>query len=190
MPRAASRWGRLTARDETHRGWTPLHEAARRASERGRAGARRRSSVAVQSAFDARGGFFVLPIQMDNDLQILRHSDLGGMMHAIRLVVASFAQHAPVDVVLAVKEHPLDNGIIDWRKVVRDAARQGGVAERVAPIEACDLQHLVDRARGLVTVNSTSGTFALAAGVPVIALDDRSTIFRATHQGTLSSFLD
>jgi capsular polysaccharide export protein len=182
--------GPLYPHYETHRGWTPLHEAAGWVKRAGRArGARRRSGVAMQSAFDARGGFFVLPIQMDNDSQILRHSDLGGMMHAIRLVVASFAQYAPRDAMLAVKEHPLDNGIIDWRKVVRDAARQSGVAERVVLIEACDLQRLLDRARGLVTVNSTSATFALAAGVPVIALG-RSVydLPGLTHQGTLSSF--
>jgi capsular polysaccharide export protein len=41
----------------------------------------------------------------------------------------------------------------------------------------------------LVTVNSTSATFALAAGVPVIALG-RSVydLPGLTHQGTLSSF--
>jgi capsular polysaccharide export protein len=59
----------------------------------------------------------------------------------------------------------------------------------VVLIEACDLQRLLDRARGLVTVNSTSATFALAAGVPVIALG-RSVydLPGLTHQGTLSSF--
>jgi capsular polysaccharide export protein len=56
-------------------------------------------------------------------------------------------------------------------------------------IEECDLQTLLDRTLGMVTVNSTSATFALASGVPVIALGrsvyDLPTL---THQGSLESF--
>ncbi len=174
----------------THRGWSLPHEAAgwiRRIIETPLA--RRRSRNAIARAFAAPNGFFVLPIQMDNDSQILCHSDLGGMMHAIRLVVASFARHAPPDAVLAVKSHPLDNGVIDWRAVTKGAAHDAGVADRVVLIEDCDLGVLLDRARGMVTVNSTSGTFALAAGVPTIALG-RSVydLPGLTHQGTLESF--
>ena len=47
-------------------------------------------------------------------------------MHAIRLVVSSFARDAPKDAVLAVKEHPLDNGVIHWRQVTQAAARDAG----------------------------------------------------------------
>ena len=86
------------------------------------------------------------------------------MMHAIRLVVASFARHAATDAVLVVKEHPLDNGVIDWRGVTEAAARDAGIAGRVVLVEDCDLQVLLDRTLGLVTVNSTSATFALASG--------------------------
>jgi capsular polysaccharide export protein len=175
---------------ETHRGWSPLQESLgwlKRVARLRRV--RQRSELAIRRAFAARGGFFVLPIQMDNDSQILRHSDLGGMMHAIRLVIASFTRHAPHDSVLVIKEHPLDNGIIDWRRVVRDVARQNGAESHVVLIEQCDLQHLLDRARGLVTVNSTSATFAMGCGVPVIALG-RSVydLPGLTHQGTLKTF--
>jgi capsular polysaccharide export protein len=174
----------------THRGWSLLQEGsgwlrrARRALV-----TQRRSQAAKQVAFNATGGFFLLPIQMDNDSQILCHSDLGGMTRAIHLVVASFARHAPRDAVLAVKEHPLDNGVIDWRGATQAAARKAGVADRVVVIENYDLQELLNGARGLVTVNSTSATFALAAGVPVIALG-RSVydLPGLTHQGSLESF--
>jgi capsular polysaccharide export protein len=90
---------------------------------------------------------------------------------------------------LAVKEHPLDNGVIDWRGVTRAAARDAGVADRVVLIEDCDLQLLLDRALGMVTVNSTSATFALASGVPVIALG-RSVydLPGLTHQKSLETF--
>jgi len=174
----------------THRGWSLPHEATgwiRRAVRTPLA--RRRSAQALRTAFAATGGFFVMPIQMDNDSQILCHSDLGGMMHAIHLVVASFARHAARDAVLVVKAHPLDNGVIDWRRVTRDAAVNAGIAGRVVLAEDCDLQVLLDAALGLVTVNSTSATFALASGVPVMALG-RSVydLPGLSDQGTLEAF--
>jgi capsular polysaccharide export protein len=174
----------------THRGWSLPHEAAGWIKRTIRTPfARRRSQMAIRRAFAAKGGFFVLPIQMDNDSQILCHSDLGGMMHAISLVVASFARHAAKDAVLVVKEHPLDNGVIDWRDVTRAAARDAGIADRVVLVQDCDLQVLLDRTLGMVTVNSTSATFAFASGVPVIALG-RSVydLPGLTHQDTLETF--
>lgn len=174
----------------THRGWS-LPQEVLGWLRRGRRSlhARSRSLAAIEAAFKAQGGFFLLPIQMDNDAQILCHSDLGGMTHAVRLVVASFARHAPQDAVLAIKEHPLDNGVIDWWQATQASAREAGVADRVVLIENCDLETLLSRARGLVTVNSTSATFALGAGVPVIALG-RSVydLPGLTHQGSLASF--
>ncbi len=174
----------------THRGWSPGQEAlgwiVRMA---GRPLARWRSRRALARTFAAPGGFYVLPIQMDNDSQILHHSGLGGMIRAIRVVVASFAQHAPAGTMLAVKAHPLDNGMIDWSRVTRQAADEAGVGDRVALIEACDLQCLLDRTRGMVTVNSTSATFALTSGVPVMALGKAVYGLRGmTHQGSLESF--
>lgn len=174
----------------THRGWSPLYESLGWLKRLARLRqVRRRSAMAMRRVFAATGGFFVLPIQMDNDSQILRHSDVGGMMHAIELIVTSFARQAPDDALLVVKEHPLDNGIINWRRVVYDAARHHGVVERVVLIEDCDLQDLLDRTKGLVTVNSTSATFALGCGVPVIALG-RSVYDMPglTHQGSLEAF--
>jgi capsular polysaccharide export protein len=175
---------------ETHRGWPLWHEG--RGWLRRMAGgllAHRRGSRAVAKTLSARGGFYVLPIQMDNDSQILHHSDLGGMTRAIQHVVASFARHAPPDTILAVKAHPLDNGVINWSRVTQDAAINAGVADRVTFIEACDLQHLLDRTRGMVTVNSTSATFALTGGVPVMALGSAVYGLRGlTHKGSLDTF--
>jgi capsular polysaccharide export protein len=187
---ACALFGPWFPRYATHRGWSVPHEAVGWLKRTLRAPfAHRRSQTATRQAFEAKGGFFVLPIQMDNDSQILCYSDIGGMMHAIRLVVASFARYAAKDAVLAVKEHPLDNGVIDWRGVTESAARDAGVADRVVLIEDCDLQLLLDRTRGMVTINSTSATFALASGVPVIALG-RSVydLPGLTHQGSLETF--
>lgn len=174
----------------THRGWSLPQEAFGWLKRAARCPfTRTRSRRAIDHAFAAPNGFFVLPIQMDNDSQILCHSDLGGMMHAIRLVVASFARHAPPGTVLAIKAHPLDNGVIDWAGITRTVAMEAGVPDRVVLVTACDLQHLLDRALGMVTVNSTAATFALASGIPVIPLG--SAVYDLpglTHQDSLETF--
>jgi capsular polysaccharide export protein len=118
--------------------------------------------------------YFVLPLQLDSDHQIRIHSPFRDMGEVIARVVASFAAHAAPGATLLVKEHPLDNGLRPWRRIVRAAARRGdrrgGAGGRVLFVEHGHVDRLVAGARGVVTVNSTTGTLALAAGTPVIVL--------------------
>ena len=57
------------------------------------------------------------------------------MLPAIEHVVASFARNAVPDARLLVKLHPLDDGLVDWGRIVRRTAAQFGVAERVIAID-------------------------------------------------------
>lgn len=41
---------------------------------------------------------------------------------------------------LAIKKHPLDNGMIDWRRVTAAATRDAGISDRVVLIDDCDMQ--------------------------------------------------
>lgn len=153
----------------SHRATNPLREMVaylRRAALRK---SRRRLSLADEWRMQGKP-FFLFPLQLNSDFQIVQHSPFKGMEPAIRHVLNSFARHAPPDVMLAIKEHPLDLGVIDWRRVVERLARSMGLAHRVAFLEHGDLQALVKRSRGMVTVNSTSGTLALTAGKPVKVL--------------------
>lgn len=175
-------------RARTHRPWHPLAEAAGwagRLAQRGRAA--RRSAAAARRL--AGTPYFLLPLQLDSDYQLRAHSDFDGMQPALAHTVASFARSAPPDVKLVVKEHPLDNGLQDWRRRTIDYARALGVEDRIVFLEVGDIDVLVRAACGVVTVNSTTGTLALAAGVPV------TTLGRAiydlpglTHQGGLDDF--
>ena len=146
----------------------------------------------LRSAITARqlcGRFFVLPLQLDSDHQIRIHSPFAGMTEAIERIIASFAAHAPTDVALVVKEHPLDNGLTGWRRVVGDIARRHGVEDRIAFLEHGRTDALVAAAVGVVTVNSTTGTLALSAGTPVAVLGDAVyDLPGVTHQGELESF--
>ena len=55
-------------------------------------------------------------------------------------------------------------------QAVTEIAARLGIEERICYIEDGDLDRLTRSARGMVTVNSTSGTLALAAGVPLMTL--------------------
>lgn len=114
--------------------------------------------------------YFLFPLQLDSDAQIRLHSPFPGILSAIQTVLASFAAHAPAGTRLVVKEHPLDNGVRDWQQETADIAARLGVADRVDYLAAGDIVPITKGACGVVTINSTSGTFALAAGVPVVVL--------------------
>jgi capsular polysaccharide export protein len=88
----------------------------------------------------------------------------------LKLVLQSFAEHGPAHARLLVKEHPLDNGVRDWQLETADLAERFGIAGRVDYLAWGDIEPLAERALGMVTINSTSGTLGLARGVPVIVL--------------------
>ena len=152
--------------------------------------AQRRERRAEQIIAALAGRKYVLfPLQLTGDYQIRAQSPFGTMRVAVEYVLESFARFAPEDVVLLTKEHPLDSGFLNWRRMIDRAARKLGVADRVRHIDGGDLDSLVGSSIGMVCVNSTSGTLALEAGVPVIALGDAVYNLRdITHQGGLDQF--
>jgi len=134
-----------------------------------RSSSRARQAQVVLDELAGRA-FFLFPLQLDSDTQIRLHSPFAGVADALRLVIESFAHHAAPGTRLVVKEHPLDNGVRDWRQETADMAELFGVADRVDYMGWGDIVEVARIARGMVTINSTSGTLGLAMGVPVIAL--------------------
>ncbi len=175
---------------DNYRPWHPLTEGIgwlRKLSRRKAAGRRTGETLAALSASGAP--YMLFPLQLDADAQVRLHSPFSGMAEAIRHVIASFAANAPPDLLLVIKEHPLDNGVRDWRAEAAMQAAAHGVAERVRYLETGDIALLVRPARGLVTINSTTGTLALACGVPVITLGQAVYDIRdITSGGTLDAF--
>lgn len=133
--------------------------------------------------------YFLFPLQLSNDYQIREHSPFQSMAEAAEYVLFSFARRAPRHMHLIIKEHPLDASFINWRSHVAALARRAGVADRVKLIAGGDLTDLTAGCSGMLTVNSTSATIALAAGKPTIALGKAIyNIPRLTHQGKLDDF--
>lgn len=133
--------------------------------------------------------YFVFPLQLNSDHQIRIHSPFGNMRVAMDYVIESFARAAPLDVVLVIKQHPLDNGLINWRKQALASAKRLGIRDRILFLEEGDIAKIVDGARGLATINSTTGTLSLGVGVPTIVLGQAVyDIPGITHQGSLDGF--
>ena len=173
-----------------HRPWHPVVEGMgwwrklRRRKER-EAGA----VQLLERLHAATQPYYLFPLQLDSDAQIRLHSPFLGILPAMQQVIASFAAHAPDDTRLVLKEHPLDNGVRNWEQEAADIAARFGVAERVDYLAWGDIVPVTRRARGVVTINSTSGTFALAAGVPVVVLGHAVyDIAELTWQGGLDTF--
>ena len=155
----------------THKPWHPFAEyrsGTRRFLSK-RADRSHRDRTAAELAGGARP-YYLMPLQLEADSQIRFHSQFGGIAPAIERVIESFARHAPPDSLLAVTEHPLDAGVVDHQQVTLRLARQAGVAGRVVYMRGGSTEPLVQRARGVVTVNSTLGVLALGYGVPVKTL--------------------
>ena len=132
---------------------------------------RERQSAAVLGELTGKP-FFLLPLQLSGDYQIRSHSPFPDMRAAAAYVIESFARHAPEEAHLLIKAHPFDTSLFNWRRYIRRRARALGLAERVHFIDGGNLEQLAADTAGMVCVNSTSATLALAAGSPVCTLGE------------------
>jgi capsular polysaccharide export protein len=94
------------------------------------------------------------------------------MRAAALYVMESFARHAPHGSCLLIKAHPFDTSFNSWRRYLRRHALALRMQHRVNFIEGGDLNQLAAGAAGMVCVNSTSATLALAAGTAVCTLGE------------------
>jgi capsular polysaccharide export protein len=92
------------------------------------------------------------------------------MSSAAFSTIESFARSAPADSTLVIKQHPLDTGVIDWRRIIKGQADAHGVGDRVLYLEGGDIAMIIKGAKGVVTINSTVGTLSLDAGIPTYVM--------------------
>jgi capsular polysaccharide export protein len=150
---------------------------------------RERERRRVADLLAAGRPYYFLPLQLNSDAQIRDHSRFAHMGEVIEHVMASFARHAPSGALLVIKNHPLDAGLMDLAGQVRRYGRHYQVEDRTVYLEDGDLHALVDRAQGVVTVNSTVGLVALEAGRPTLSLSDPIyNLPGLTFQGGLDEF--
>ena len=148
-----------------------------------RLAARRATAAAKARLADEAGSYFLYPLQLTTDFQLRAHSPFADARDALSLVMRSFAANDGQRR-LAVVGHPLDEGLIDWRRLVREAGDA-----RIVFLDNGIPDALLANAAGVVTVNSTIGLSALRYGVPVKTLG--SAIYDVaglTHAGDLAGF--
>lgn len=132
---------------------------------------------------------YLLALQLQSDYQIRANSPYRHISQMLDQVMQSFARHAPENGRLIIKQHPLDNDLENWRKVVAELATKYRIENRVAFIEKGNLAEILRECHGSIVVNSTTGLHSLRADVPTIVLG--AAVFDIpglTHQGGLDVF--
>ncbi|MDT0502509.1 MULTISPECIES: capsular biosynthesis protein [unclassified Halomonas] len=149
----------------------------------------RRDSACIQQLATGHAPYFVLALQLNGDAQIRDHSPFKDMRQVIDTTLRSFAAHAVPEARLVVKNHPLDMGLVDYAAPLNRLEAELGLTGRIHYLETGDLNLLLKKAAGMVTVNSTSGLVALENGCPTLTLSDPIYALPGlTHAGSLDKF--
>ena len=141
-----------------------------------------RATAAAKARLAAQpGSYFLFPLQLATDFQLRAHSPFADARDALRLVLQSFAASGSARR-LVIVAHPLDEGLIDWRRLT--TGHNG-----VLFLESGVTDALLAGAAGVVTVNSTVGLAALRHGISVKALGTAIyDVAGLTHRGDLADF--
>jgi capsular polysaccharide export protein len=126
--------------------------------------------IRLQDLLGRSEGFYFLPLQLNSDFQVRDQPSLNSMPALLEHVIGSFAQHAPANTRLAIKNHPLDFDQVNYQLLSAQLARQYGVSGRIEYFETGDLEALLKNALGTITLNSTVGSVALERGCPTLCL--------------------
>lgn len=133
--------------------------------------------------------FFLVALQTRGDAQVRIHSPFQTVERFIEHVMRNFAEHAPPNVELVLKHHPLDRGYSDYLRLIEHLAGELGICARCHYLHDQHLPTLLGRCEGLVTINSTVGLSAVGEGVPVAVCGDSIyDIPGLTYQGQLADF--
>ncbi len=141
--------------------WKRLFQRRRKVAE---------SKQVLDRLIGSKQKFFLFPLQLDHDFQLLEDSPFNSISQATDSIIKSFAENAPADTALLVKNHPLDNNITDRQKDTMRIARKYDIADRVLFIETGHNPTILHACMGMVTINSTMGSSALVAGIPLKVL--------------------
>ena len=140
-------------------------------------------------AIARKGPYFIACLQREGDAQLLRYSPFADNTAFLAAVLTSFAENAPRDARLIVKNHPLDPGLIDLGRVTRRLAVDRGLENRVDFIDGGNLAQLCRGSLGMVVNNSSAALSALGFHTPVKVMGEAFFNFDGlTDQKTLDAF--
>lgn len=150
---------------------------------------RHRDQSIVERLLYSGRDFYLFPLQLDGDSQIVYHSSFESISKVITHVLTSYASNAHSDSILVIKNHPLDTGLINYERHINQLAQELGIQDRVLYLETGNLEELSHHAIGMVTINSTLGMLALSLKLPLISLGGAIyNMSGLTYQGELDLF--
>jgi len=114
--------------------------------------------------------YFLVPLQVSVDSQILYHSPYGSVEEFISVVIKSFSQNASKDDHLVFKHHPMDRGFNHYARYIKKLCYAYDVTGRVFYCHDIHLPTLLKEAKGTVTINSTVGISSLHHATPTKVL--------------------
>ena len=149
----------------------------------------RRAVQRLSELKSANARYFVFPLQLEHDFQIVAYSPFGSLEEAIRMVIKSFAEHADKNIRLLVKVHPLEPGLKSWEKFAYKFATKLNIRNRVVFVDGGNLGEIINGSEGMITINSTAGINGLMQGSPVMTLGKAIYNVRGlTFQGNLDDY--
>ncbi|MEA9603797.1 capsular biosynthesis protein [Polynucleobacter sp. JS-JIR-II-c23] len=118
-----------------------------------------------------QNNYFIFPLQVHDDAQMIHHSDFKSVEDAIEMVITSFYKHLSLHKNLAtkliIKHHPMDRGHKNYSEFIKNLSKTLGIKNHIYYLHELDLDLILPYCKGCVTVNSTLGLKALGSGVPV-----------------------
>lgn len=109
-------------------------------------------------------------LQLNGDSQTREHSSFSSVRHFVEHCMAEFAASGVRDAVLVFKNHPLDNGVVNLARLIRDETARHGLGGRVFFVETAKLVALLNRATSVIVINSTACHQALQRGIPTLVM--------------------
>lgn len=129
----------------------------------------RRADARTLAALN-RASYDVFALQVPGDTSLINGGDGWTTERLLREGLASFKAHAPADRHLVVKIHPLARGHGQDGTQALAIATSLGIADRVHVLWGGPLAPLLDPARGLVTISSTSALASIDKDKPTLIL--------------------
>jgi capsular polysaccharide export protein len=129
-----------------------------------------RTERALRAIAAARRPIHLALLQLSGDSQIREHSNFRAPGEFIDYCCREFATSGVHEQLLVFKNHPLDNGIVDLGRAVREAAHRHNLQGRVFFLETPKLVPLLEQSKSVIAINSTACHQALRRGIPTLAL--------------------
>lgn len=132
--------------------------------------------------------YFVVPIQVSSDFQVIKHSDYPSVANFIEEIIKSFSE-SKIQQYLVFKHHPMDRGYANYTSLIKKLAKQYNVSNKVFYVHDIYLPLLLERAKGTILINSTVAFSSFHHDTPVKVMGRANYDFKnMSYQGSLDDF--